>query len=496
MTNKKTNAVPKVYFTDFFDVAPEVLDSYGAFNIALINDLPLFVDPFLLYDSDNEKYRTLHDEIITYLCFLRDRAVANELTPGAVTQWLLFKEVKQNWLGFSKTGNRGTGLGKDFAASLARNLKSVFRDFGNETISDSSHIEKLGLLSGGVGRDHLSDFTTNLIKGFILDYTQTFTLKHIRDEHRKLVKVDRVKFDYGTRRWKAGSFTLPVVNGDYVLLTPKEILTRDEAWINQGDMLDQFMSVCQGIPDDALRKQVNEHFYAQITKRTSEKERKAAALNTIEKFHELLDVYIRWKEDHAPEAHKQSGAKVRETEQQFVENIRDLLEHYLAGSEFYTYGNSYDESLKRVHYLKHVIEDNGGHRIFYVDGKPIQRETDLHIMYRLTWFNTELAVDTEVNNGRGPVDFKISKGKRDASLVEFKLAKNTGLEKNLQHQVKIYEKASNTTKSIKAILYFNESEYQRVLTILQRLKLEGDESIVLIDAGLETKVSASKADKS
>lgn len=496
MTNIKTAMRPNVYFTDFFDVSPDVLDSYGAFNIALINDLPLFIDPFLLYDSDQKKYQSLHDEIITYLCFLRDRAVANELTPGAVTQWLLFKEVKQNWLGFSKTGNRGTGLGKDFAASLARNLTSVFRDFGNETISDSSHIEKLGLLSGGVGRDHLSDFTTNLIKGFVLDYTQTFTLKHIRPEHRKQVSVDRVKFDYDSRRWKPGSFVLPVVNGDYVLLTPKEILTRDDAWINQGDMLDQFLSVCQGIPDAALRQQVNEHFYSQINKRTTEKERKAAALNTIEKFHELLDVYIRWKEDHASEAHKQSGAKVRETEQQFVENIRDLLEHYLAGSEFYTYGNSYDESLKRVHYLKHVIEDNGGHRIFYVDGKPIQRETDLHIMYRLTWFNTELAVDTEVNNGRGPVDFKISKGKRDASLVEFKLAKNTGLEKNLQHQVKIYEKACNTNQSIKVILFFTEAEHLRVNSILKKLKLEGAESIVLIDASLETKVSASKASES
>ena len=47
-----TNASVKIYFTDFFEVAPEVLESYGALNISLINDLPLFVDPFLLFDSD------------------------------------------------------------------------------------------------------------------------------------------------------------------------------------------------------------------------------------------------------------------------------------------------------------------------------------------------------------------------------------------------------------------------------------------------------------
>lgn len=37
---------PKIYFSDVFDVAPEVIDRYGAFNIALVNDLPLFIDPF------------------------------------------------------------------------------------------------------------------------------------------------------------------------------------------------------------------------------------------------------------------------------------------------------------------------------------------------------------------------------------------------------------------------------------------------------------------
>src|SRR5438105_3442847 len=104
-------AVHKVYFSDVFDVPPAVLDDYGAFNIALVNDLPLFIDPFLLFDSEDAKYRALHDDIITYLCFLRDRAVAGELTEGAIAHWLLFKEVKQNWLGFSRLGNSGTGLG-------------------------------------------------------------------------------------------------------------------------------------------------------------------------------------------------------------------------------------------------------------------------------------------------------------------------------------------------------------------------------------------------
>jgi len=485
----------RIYFSDVFSVAPNVLEEYGAFNIALVNDLPLFVDPFLLYDSPNPVYKKLHDEIITYLCFLRDRAVADELTSGTISQWLLFKEVKQNWLGFSKTGNVGTGLGPEFAQALARNLSAAFKDFGNETISHGSHLEKLGLLSGGVGRDHLSDFTTNLIKGYLLEYTQTFALTHILPKQRARCRVERVRFNYETRRWETGYFDLPIANGDYVILTPKEILTRDEAWINQTDLISRFHDICVSLPDDALRTQVNEHFYKQIDKRSKEKEIRAAAMKTIEHFHELLDYYIRWKEEHGSEAHQTADAKVKDTHLQFVENIRALVSQHLAGTEFYNYDSSYEQSMKRVLYLKHVIEDQGGQRLFYVNGQPVQREVDLHVMFRLTWFaNTaDLDLNAEVNNGRGPVDFKVSKGKKNSNLVEFKLAKNTSLEKNLQHQVKIYEKASDTKKSIKVIMYFSDSELQRVLDILKRLKQTDCKDIVLIDASL--KISASKADE-
>ena len=78
--------------------------------------------------------------------------------------------------------------------------------------------------------------------------------------------------------------------------------------------------------------------------------------------------------------------------------------------------------------------------------------------------------------------------------MEFKLAKNTGLEKNLQHQVKIYERASETNASIKVIIYFSETELERVMNILRRLGLVNRPDIVMIDAS--PKVSASKADES
>jgi hypothetical protein len=481
----------RIYFTDFFEVPLTVLETYGAFNISLINDLPLFIDPFLLFDSEDQRYNNLHEDIIRYVKFLRDISADPAISQGLLDHWFRFPEVSQNWLGFSRSGNRGSGLGPEFGSALHRNLHQVFTNFGSETITRASHLEKLCLVSGGVGRDHLSDFTTNLIKQFLLDYTQTFAREQIKPEYRRSFTVDKVRFDYSSRRWQRGQYELPAFLGDYVLLTPKEILTKDHAWINRAEMLDSFEEICTSVPDSQLRAQINDYFLRRLAEEPTERERRDAAAATAERFPAVLDYYIREKEDTGDEAHKVSSIKVRETEIQFGENVRTLVDGNLVGTEFYELGNSFDESLRRVEFLRDVIENKDGWRIFYLDGKPLRREADLQIMYRLCWFATSYDVNREPNNGRGPVDFKVSKGSADKSLVEFKLASNSKLKQNLKHQVEVYEAANDTKKSIKAILYFNGTELEKVQQILIDLKLSERREIVLIDASTDSKVSAS-----
>ena len=61
-----------IYFSDYFGVDEDIIVTYGAVNISLINDMPLFVDPFLLFNSEKEAYQKIHSEIITYLLFLQE----------------------------------------------------------------------------------------------------------------------------------------------------------------------------------------------------------------------------------------------------------------------------------------------------------------------------------------------------------------------------------------------------------------------------------------
>ncbi|MCO6451351.1 MAG: hypothetical protein J5I90_11240 [Caldilineales bacterium] len=487
-----------IYFSDFFEVSPKVLEKYGAFNVSLINDLPLFVDPFLLFNSKKAEYRQLHENILQYLRFLREKSSDVNLDVHLINSWYLFPEVKQNWFGFSKVGNSGAGLRGDFAISLHKNLHAIFSDFGSEKITRSSHLEKLCLIKSGVGRDKISDFTTNLIKEYILEYTQEFAVKNIRQELRQVVAVNKVRFNYETESWESGQYDLPFYNGDYVLLTPKDILTKDEMWINKDDLYSDYHKIPQAISNEQLRAQVNNYFRSVLpkNKRPSREQVISAISSAIGQFPAILDYYIRSKEDDGARAVSVSNDKVTEAETQYIQQIKELSEILRQRSDFYqTSGQTYQEAHSRLTFLKDVIENKDGYRLFYINGNPIERENDLQILYRLTWFASESDVNREVNNGRGPVDFKISRGSKDSTLVEFKLAKNTQLEKNLENQVEIYQAANNTHQAIKVIFYFSNRELNKVNRILRKLGLIGNPDVVLIDARSDNKPSASKARK-
>jgi len=487
----------KIYFSDFFSVDSEAIEDFGAFDISLINDLPLFIDPFLLFNSEDSVYQALHEEIIQYMCFLKDVALAGPISEPLLRAWFTFPEVTQNWLGFSEKGNHGHGLGLDFAQALYGNFRGAFADFGTETVTKGSHVEKLCLIKDGVGRDNISDFTANLIKGYLATYTQQFSRQHVRRSQRRVFTLPKCSFDYHTRTWAARRFELPVVNGEYVLLTPRDMLTKDEAWINRSELLDRFVGIAEALPDAVLRAQVNQYLARVLPSdpKASPGEVRQAVAMAVAAFPQVLDYYVKDKEDHGDEAVSVAQARVAEVYQRFVEQVRELVEQSLVGTGFYSIaGDTHDEAMQRAKYLKDVVENKGGHRFFYVNGEPIRRENDLHVLYRLTWCASPSDVSAEVNDGRGPADFKASRGASDKTIIEFKLATNKKLEQNLSNQTPVYEAASSATRpAIKVIFYFTADQLERVSGILTRLGMQDSPDVVLIDARSDNKPSGSVA---
>jgi hypothetical protein len=469
------------------------LTRYGAIDISLVGDLPLFVDPFLLFHSKKKEYQVLHRELVRYIRFLYKKAGAARDRKGLLKAWYAFPEIRQNWLGFSLSGNRGNGLGLRFAGTLRANLQNVIEVAGRPAITRGTHLEKLCLIAEGVGRDKISDFTTNLIHGYLLEYTERFARRHLDPAITAPFTVSHVRFNYSTEAWERGSFLLPQLDDDYVLLTPADLLTRDETWINRRELIEDFESLPAAIEDRVLREQISNYFKRLLPEKPSAADRRTAAQQTIRQFPIAIDYFIRTKEEHGDQAQSLSRQEVTSAKRLFVDQASGLVWSLVRTPFYQLSGTTFDEAMERIVFLKDVIENKGGHRFFYDQGDPIRREVDLHVLFRLVWFATPSDVSSEVNDGRGPADFKISRGAADKTIVEFKLASNSQLKRNLANQTDVYRKASNAKRAIKVIVYFSEAESDRATRILRELEMRDEAGIILIDARSDNKPAGSKA---
>lgn len=483
----------KLLFSDYFNISSDNLTDYGALNICLTSDLPLFIDPFLLFASPKPEYQALHKKVVNHLILLKKYATENNIDEINLGLFK-FPEIKQNWLGLSKYGNDGKGLGKKFAKSAISAFNGFYKDFGNEKITSESHIEKLTLVKSGVGKDFISDFTTNLIKEYLLEFTEKFGKKYLSNNQLKDFSI-RCIYDSKTNTWQPKTFKLPYFfresNGDFIILTPLDILTIDESVINNSDFLSNFRSVTKALENETLRTSINEFFRNNLPKKPTQKDRVNAIYKTIAKFPDLIDYYIKTKEETKTKASAASIAKIEELKNKLIDALTPFCDLLYANSDFYnTLPNSYEEALKRAKYLKEVIENNDGYRIFYYNNKPIAKEDTVQRIFRLTWYASPLDVNAEVNNGRGPADYKISFGSGDSTIVEFKLGKSSSLKRNLENQTDIYKTASKSAKDISVVLCYSKYEIKKVSKVLKDLKKDSHENIIVIDAS--PKSSASK----
>lgn len=481
-----------VFFSDRFNMSPEILEAYGAFDISVVSDLPVFIDPFLLFNSDKDVYVVLHEQILDYLRFLRDHA-HEPLEPGRIKSWYTFSEVRQNWLGFAVGSNRGHGLGAGFARALHAALGDVLEDFGAETITSSSHVEKLALIRPGVGRDTISDLTTNLIKHFLLRFTSDFAIAHLDGNCRMKIAIPRSKFNYNTETWATGTYDLPFTDGDFVILTPTDLLTKDETWISRSGMLRSFDLLPDVVGDSQMRTDVNRYVRGQLTKKSTAREVLEVRARALLEFPELIDCYIKLQEDNGDQAVATSRDKVVDTQRLFRDQAqaaaRDLAEKTDLFKKPWT---SYDEAVAAVETFKYYVEHQDGWRVVNRgNGKPLANENEVQGFFGLVLHDSRFDVNREANNGRGPVDFKISEG-QDKTLIEFKLAKSSSLQRNLDKQVAIYEKANKTNSSVTVIICYTAGDLVKTARVIKALGLDkpNAKDVVVIDA--TPKASASK----
>src|SRR5882762_3084079 len=129
-------------------------------------DVPVGIDPFLLYKSRDPDYRQLHEKLLN--AFNAGIAAIKRRDEAEAVRIFDFPEVSAIGLGYTQRSKRGSGLGTHLSGLIIETL------VGSPDLQQRGlrHIEEMQLVSAGIGPDRVSDIAANILKTFLISYTQ------------------------------------------------------------------------------------------------------------------------------------------------------------------------------------------------------------------------------------------------------------------------------------------------------------------------------------
>jgi hypothetical protein len=194
-------------------------------DIPIDKDLPLFIDPFALSLRQDRWSQQAHATLIAFFEKIIEVIRNGDLDAGRQLLQHL-KEPNETRLGLSKHRPRGRGIGRDQAADLF----DALRDSSAVQTGFLKSLEECELLVEGIGRDKISDLTTNVIRGHLAEYSKDqCDLLNIATQS---VPVGPY-YSHEDSDWKNEFLELPVVKGRPLLLVPKAIVRFDPSYDHQ-----------------------------------------------------------------------------------------------------------------------------------------------------------------------------------------------------------------------------------------------------------------------
>ncbi len=214
-------------------INPRLTDYHGIqcaqehieFAIPFFNeDIPLYLDPFLLWKSPSMQDNALHTSLMTFFNNLGAKFLAGQ-KDEAIKHLVLASECHE-----VKMGTSSSGQGRRMPSKLAEEILATFHIAEQAGIHGFRHLEEIQLLVGGISKDRISDITCSFIKSFLIDYTiaQCSSLG-IPTEN---VQVNNI-FHMQKRQPVSEQVNLPINprTKEPIILVPKRYL-RYVPWIN------------------------------------------------------------------------------------------------------------------------------------------------------------------------------------------------------------------------------------------------------------------------
>lgn len=186
-------------------------------DIELEKDQPLFIDPYALQLCLDPWAARCTQSLRVYFQSLVD-AIRADRDDLALDLLASLHEPKETRLGLSSVDADGNAIGDDLARALLAALKGS-RAIQTGLLRDLSDAE---LFVHNIGRDRISDLSTNVIRRELIEYTQQQCRLYGVDMRPDVASGDM--WDVESRQWISEHVDLPVANGEKILLVPKRIV--------------------------------------------------------------------------------------------------------------------------------------------------------------------------------------------------------------------------------------------------------------------------------
>lgn len=423
-------------FVNHFEIDPIIFSETGAFNINLDSDSELYINPQLVRKCRIDEFIDAGSTITNYFSeivrLVRLSKKEGDLAWNAAKDKLTFTEIKGTCLGYSKKNTSGRSIGDKLSKKMITLMKEMV-DLGSE---DPIIFEVATFISKGIGSDRVSDILTNILYKNILLYTSNIC--------RKLkIKTD-ITIQQGDEAYE---LVMNPFNGDPILLVPFSILSDLPVLKDLTDI--EYLCNINGISCHELYKYVTFNDKKGITKDDI-----CYSLTTSKEIGSLLSkAYLGQKSEPAVHINQLIIQMCSEMDSQIN------AERPIDASDISSFVKSMND------WFKDYIENKGGFKVWDPE-KMIVDEEQVQQIYRMmaTSFcrNSGVDISPETDHGRGPVDFKFSKGYNEKVLVEIKLTSNSHIKNGLLDQLPIYDKSSDAKHSILLVVDLESKGFDKI----------------------------------
>ena len=424
-----------VKFSEEFGIDRDKMKHLGVFNVILDVDTRVFVDPALLplatapeFIGSRAKVERYFSCIITLLSHTRSHG---DMYWKRADRLLKFKELSGTCFGYTQNGTGGNAIGPILRAKVLETIKELV----DEGKTDPALFELLGVFQEKMGCDRISDLVTFILAREIFVYTDRIvTMLEIKPAP---VVYDGVTYNSCINPY----------NDKPLLLLPSDILSP----LPVAECFDDIDFICA--ENQRVRDEIN--LYFDLGGKT--KIHKADILSYMHRSITFCQAMISAYKSFPAKSYDFDADPVGEYI--WLQAAKEYVEKHpldLQGRALNNMGDVLSVVQIICQKFKELIENNGLNDLLYDSEKQPKHERAAQLLFfgiadsYCTANNIDLS--REINSGRGPVDFKLSRGATEKVVVEVKLTSNGQLKHGIEKQLPIYMQQEKTHRAIYLII--------------------------------------------